>query len=224
MSTKTLYTCAWGDHWEKYGEQWSKTVHELNTTPDQIFVVSDKPIECDFDVILCNVEGPYPVTKFRQTAIDNTTSDWYCPADIDDIMMPNYLDNLNDNYDIHCFSFIKSTGKANIAKDKGLANYFEKNISQHICAGISPIQTKNLKNIKVSKYGFQDRLLYMTLLANNCTFFFDPTIRFKYSIHNNSLMTRNKEEVSKKDIETENIFQLIKAALENNESIYNIIK
>lgn len=45
MSTKTLCTMVWGNYWERFGSRWIENYNNLNTKPNQIFVVSDYEIQ-----------------------------------------------------------------------------------------------------------------------------------------------------------------------------------
>jgi hypothetical protein len=41
----TLCTIAYGDYWEKYSERYLESLKKLNRKPDQLLIVSDKPLE-----------------------------------------------------------------------------------------------------------------------------------------------------------------------------------
>ena len=207
MSTKTLYTCAWGGYWEKYGKEWISQVEQLNTKPDQVFVVSDKPLSnCSYDVILANGKHkPWPVTVFRQAAIDNCTSDWLCPIDIDDIMFPNYLDNINDEYDIHSHYALRQDMLRKDA-ERRWKNLFLDNDWKAPLSGVSFIKINILKDIKISNYGFQDKILAYDLRLKNATVFFDDVTRYEYVRVENSLST-NETAKKIKTRETKQIYE-----------------
>jgi len=187
-TTKTLYTCAWGGYWEKYGKDWIKQVELLNTKPDQIFVVSDKSLsDCPYEVILADPNfKPYPITAFRQAAVDHCNCDWYCFSDIDDIMFPNYLDNINDNYDIHAISFKRTDGRDWILCDIDKRNWNEmftyEGSYRGPFSGTSFIKSKIIKKVGIPLYGWQDNTLFIKLREINCSVFFDSTPRFLYNI------------------------------------------
>lgn len=194
-STKTLYTCAWGNYWEKYGKIFIKQVNNLNTKPDQIFVVSDKELEdCPFEVIYADSNyKPYCITSFRQKAIDHTKCDWYCPVDIDDKMYPNYLDNLADDFDIHAHWPTQFQKHINVNEQNNIWNnlfkykFFSKNdirkrkkYNSIPMSGVSFVKKNKLKNIKIKKFGYQDQCLFYDLRKMNCTVYFDTISRFSY--------------------------------------------
>lgn len=184
MSTKTLYTYCWGNYWPIYGKKFIESVYKLNTKPDQLFIVSDKILNnCPFDVILVNQKFlkkyQYTINAFKQTAIEYTKCDWYCPMDLDDEMFPNYLDNVNDNYDINFVSCSTYPAKNFIEAWKDFFN-LKHNENPHLCTSMSFVKSKHIKDFKFSNYGFEDRNQFTILRYKDLKMNFDNTLRFKY--------------------------------------------
>ena len=181
VSTKTLYTCVWNGYWERFGQKWLKQINLLNTKPNQIFVVSDKPLpDCPYEVILASSNyKPYPITDFRQKAVDYTTSDWWCGADIDDDMLPNFLDNINDEYDIHAHYPFYVSDELVKQKQWEWETMFDRNtVESRPVHGQAFIKSKYIKQFKISKYGWQDASIFYELRSRKCSVYFDQTIRF----------------------------------------------
>lgn len=172
MNTKTLYTCAWGNYWEKYGKQWISYVEKFNTKPDQVIVISDKKLSnCPYEVLICEVKKPWPIANFRKMAIDHCVTDWLCAYDIDDKAYPNYLDNIDSYYDICTFPIISSTGILFDPRSEHRlsawenAHKFQKDTIKNgvgiaSMPGVSFVKTEVLKKYGINKYGFQDLTLH----------------------------------------------------------------
>lgn len=184
MSTKTLYTYCWGNYWQIFGNRFIECVNKLRVKPDQIFVVSDKKLNnCPFEVILVNQKYlkkyQYTINAYKQTAIDNTKCDWYCPIDLDDEMYPNYISNIDDNFDV---IFCSSKGYKAEKFEKTYENFFNLNHNEnpHLCTSWSFVKSKHLKKFKFSNYGFEDRYQFTVLRYMNLKIKFDNTIRLHY--------------------------------------------
>lgn len=183
MSTKTLYTCAWGGYWERFGKKWIKQVNALNTKPDQIFVVSDKMIDCPFDVILADPNHkPYAITSFRQAAVNHTTSDWYCPIDIDDDMFPNFLDNIQDEYDVHAH-YAENWPRDNAKESWEFLFQNESSKSGGLISGVTFIKSHVVKYLGIPTYGHDDATLGLMLRHSNVSVYFDSVPRYYYCDH-----------------------------------------
>lgn len=197
-NTKTLYTCAWGEYWKRFGQKWLKEVELLNTKPNQIFVVSDKELpDCPYNVIIADPNSaPHPLNLFRQVALDNTICDWYCPSDIDDTMLPNYLDNLKDEYDAHTIWMTNSeNSKKRIERWKKNSEQLWENMLNNSYndinnpfPGRSFVKTELAKKVGYSKYGYEDYVFWLRfrLLDPTPKIYFDNEERFIYTNYTNN--------------------------------------
>ena len=209
-NTITLYTCAWGNYWEKYGGKWIEQVKNLNTQPDEVFIVSDKPLNnCPYKVYICEVKEPSTISHFRKKAIDLTTTTWCTFSDLDDKMFPNYLDDLSPEYDVIAFSLKyfdvneKDLNKDWITTDpkyKKIWDEYPINFGPQLMAypNISPIKTKILKNLKITKYGWKDVNLFYQLRKLNVKIKTDPTLRYAIIETPNSLSRGKDIELKRK--------------------------
>ena len=92
----TVITAAWGDYWDRYGKTWTAAIEQLDPQPSEIIVVSDKPIETNFQVI---IEHDCHLGVFRNAGVRAASSTWIVPSDLDDVPLSNYIDNLDNYYD-----------------------------------------------------------------------------------------------------------------------------
>lgn len=201
----TLYTTSWNGFWKKYKNTFEDNVTRLRTKPDEIIIVSDEPIDTYFKNIVANKKGPYPFPHFRNVAINNCKTDWIVSTDLDDLMFPNYLCDINYNVDVHAFSFLQNREYINVSKNKQLWNeYFESDKSRFIIPSSTAIRTNILKEARgYDSYGFEDRLMYCKIKALGGSVYFDPSIRYQYNMEENKY-PKNKF------VETESAYKKIK--------------
>jgi|688.fasta_scaffold41328_5 hypothetical protein len=225
----TLYTISWNGYWEKYGKNWVENVKSLNTQPDQIYVISDKPLlDCPYDVFICEMKKPWPEAYFRRMAIDKSNCEWLIPSDLDDIMMPNYLDGIDSDYDMIAITIHEHDPNGNLIRQwdsntdkckktwEDLPNPGISDDGGMAYPGISFIKTELYKKYGINKYGFQDLTLHLKLRKDNVKVKTDSEVRYYWISIPNSL-SRNKVVWGKKRIESriikEFIFEDIKTPL-----------
>lgn len=222
MSDKiTLYTIAWNGYWEKYGKRWVEQVNSLNTKPNQIFVISDKNLQnCPYQVFICEIKKPWPEAYFRKMAVDKSNCEWLIPSDLDDFMLPNYLDNIDSNYDMIAITIHEYEQDGNLVR-KWESDSEECKIKwDNLCnpgipidggmafPGISFIKTDFYKKYGINKYGFQDLTIHLKLRKDNVKVKTDPEVRYHWIQIPNSL-SRNKVAWGKKRIESRIIKEFI---------------
>ena len=201
-NTTTLYTCAWNGYWEKYGEEWVKQVKNLETQPDEIFVISDKELPtCPYTVYICELREPWPVAYFRKTAIEKASCEWLTFSDLDDIMYPCYLNGIDSNYDMLAISLQYYDVNKNLLDKTWISSDYielwESNFNPKFSLkkmaypNQSFVKTSVLKNLKLNKYGFEDVTLHYKLRKLNIKVKTDSTIRYGMVETPNSL-SRNK--------------------------------
>lgn len=179
MSNKiTVYTMAWGNYWERFGAIWSNNILNLNTAPDEIVIVSDRPIKTDFKVIINDSKLAW---SCRNSAVDSATGDWIVPLDIDDEPFPNFIDNLDNTVDIHAFSLVTSDGTIwNCSQKKW--DKISLIGTQNPIPSCSAVKSALIKKIKYRSIGWEDWGLWIDLKNHGASAKFDHTIRYK---HNN---------------------------------------
>jgi hypothetical protein len=196
----TITTAAWGDYWNQYGEQWSSYILRLDPQPTEVIIVSDKPIKTDFKVVIeldCNLG------VFRNVGVKASTSTWVVPSDLDDEPLPNYIDNLDDSYDIICYSFEDNTGSKYCGSNKTWDKIFNLK-SKNPLVSCSAVKKELLMKYPYRKIGWEDWALWLDLKSANASVKFDQTIRYRYQNNENSL---SKQDVN---IKNEEIYTLKK--------------
>ena len=176
-NTITLYTIAYGDYWEKYGERWEQNIKKLDPQPDEIYIISDKPIATDFKYYIYNNDHPvHKLSYFRNYAVSKSTSLMTSAADIDDIHYSWFLKNVNFNFDIHYFS--KKEHNNIVKTEEQIFKYLK---AFNLIMTPSPIKTELLKKIKYDAFGWEDRIMCIKLFKNGAKMFVDPTPRFEWT-------------------------------------------
>jgi hypothetical protein len=185
-----LYTISFNGYWEKHSKTWVSCVNRLNTAPDEIVIVSDKKIDTSAlksnnvkNIVVSVPTEEWDKSYYRNIAVDSCTSDWVVSYDLDDEALPNYLDNLDINADIHAFSF--SDGNyLHYPDSNALLNRLH-NIPKNAIPGTSAIKKGLFKRLKYENYCHEDLVLYSMSNFFETRLSFDRSIRFKYSgFHN----------------------------------------
>jgi len=182
---------SWGNHWDVYGQAWSENVNKFNTIPDEIVIVSDKEIDTSLIKITDNVkifvssvpDGLKPHTYYRNLAIEKSSSDWIVPSDLDDTPLPNYIDNLDDDSDIHGFSFLVGySGKKHYPDQNSLFDRVNWTPNKNnLIPGTSAMKAEIFKKIRYENNVHEDQVLYSAAQALNLKVGTDKNIRFVYS-------------------------------------------
>lgn len=198
-SSITLYTMSWNGYWEKYGKQWAIYINKLNTVPDEILVISDKPIDTSYITITNNIknivleipEGQQTVSYYRNAAAENASSDWIVASDIDDEPFQNYIDSLDDSADIHAFAF--TDGSMTFFPDHESLQYrLSGDSGNNLIPGTSAIKKSFFKNIKYENYCYEDKTFYSMSVLLKPKLSFDKSVRFLYSGFNSYNLVREQ--------------------------------
>lgn len=185
-------TAAWGDYWLRYGERWSNCVRQMNPQPDQVIVVSDKPIETEFEVV---IETDIHLASFRNAGVRASTGTWFIPADLDDEPYPHYCANLPDA-DIVAFAL-----QIGDSIWQGNPDYWDKALelsTPNPLVSCSAIKRDLVMQVPYRKVGWEDWALWLDLKMAGAKVHFDNTPRFK---RNNVAGSLSKIDVAKKDAE-----------------------
>jgi hypothetical protein len=200
MCSVTITTAAWGDYWDRYGEQWSSYILRLDPQPTEVIVVSDRPIKTDFKVV---IESDCHLGVFRNAGVNAATSTWIVPSDLDDEPLPNYIDNLDDSYDIICYSFEDNNKSKYCGSNKTWDKIFNLK-SKNPLVSCSAVKKELLIKYPYRKIGWEDWALWLDLKSANASVKFDQTVRYRYQNNEHSL---SKQHVN---IKNEEIYTLKK--------------
>lgn len=179
---------AWNGYWEKHSQAWIQSINNLNTTPDEIIIVSDKEIDTSQITITDKIKnlvvsvdsGRTTLSHYRNVAIENASFDWLVASDIDDKPFCNYLDDLDPDADIHAFSFVDGNQTYYPNKNSLLYRLKNKN-NEHLIPGTSAIKKDLFKKIRYENCCHEDQTFYSTAYAIGAHLGFDKNIRFEYS-------------------------------------------
>jgi hypothetical protein len=187
--TITLSTSAWSGYWERYGKQWAKNVANFNTQPDEIVIVSDTKIDTSFikhdnvkNIVFEEKNIHKKLPQFRNVAIKESSCDWFITSDLDDIPLPNYLDNLDDSADIHGFSFFnKDNGIVYYPNSNSLKNRLIGKFDYHVIPGTSAIKRNVFNKIRYEDNCYEDHVFFATASKINLKLSYD--LKDSVSIH-----------------------------------------
>jgi hypothetical protein len=189
--TITLYTMSWNGYWDKYKDSWCEDINKLNTTPDEIIIVSDVELDTSLlknknvkNIIVPDYYEKRPASTYRNIAVDNATSEWIVSADIDDKFDPSFLDDLPNDSDIHGFVF-QEKGQTLCQDSQALEDRLTGKYNHgKIISGCSPIKKSVFANIKYEHGCHEDAIFYATASKLDIKFTYDDvnrSPRFYYS-------------------------------------------
>jgi hypothetical protein len=179
---------AWGGHWEKYGEAWTKDIEKIDPKPDRILIISDRPIDTQWEVILTDTPEKYDSSHYRNVAVDNTDTDWIVGSDIDDHPYVNFLAGVDNDYDICAHSLDRSDGIYEMPNKSNWDKLLESDRYMYSIASSVPIKTELIKKVGgYPKTWHEDAGLWIKLRFLDPKVKFDSTPRYMYVIHEHSL-------------------------------------
>jgi glycosyltransferase involved in cell wall biosynthesis len=195
----TIITAAWGVYWEKYGDKWTQSILKLNPQPNEVIVVSDKPV----DTIFKNVTTKKcHLGVFRNIGVRFATSEWIVFSDLDDEPFDNYLVDLDSNFDIIAFNLQYETdGGYCYSSINDWNNILDLDVSNPIVS-TSAVKRDMLLKTPFRKIGWEDWALWVDLKVGGARARFDRVIRYKYNNTPNSL---SKQDAENKDKEIKNL-------------------
>lgn len=201
--SKTLYAIAYGDYWDRFGEKYTKSVDSLQTKPDNVIIISDKKLDTQFENIVYTpkcIDEKYKINFYRQYAVEICDTDWIIQSDLDDLMLPNYLDDLNEDVDIHLFHTKKTNSNEmtfqmynHIWNEMFNPNFYSTLQSLIGCAN-SAYKLKKIKDVGGYKlFGWEDLILFYDLKYNGASIFFDMSYRREYIPNKNSITSKEAD-------------------------------
>jgi len=218
VSTITLYSISWNGYWEKYSDNVIKNISNFNKIPDEIVVVSDAPIDLSKinhsnikNIVFKNPPSYRPHYAYRNLAIENSSSDWIVALDLDDIQLPNYLDDLDNSADIHGFAHIDIRHNVEYyPKENALDIQIKDTSGTNQIPGTSAIKKYVFDKIKYEPNCYEDDVFYKTASKLNLKVSYDDNIKF---IYNGFHPDNNHNEL-------ERISSIYKKILNNNRNLY----
>ena len=203
MQTKMLYTFAYGNYWSKFGQRFLRTAKALNTKPDRLVIITDRPIDTPYENVVVDTSEfhiDYYQNHFRRKAYEICDCDWLVQVDLDDEMLPNYMDPFDVDCDWYIFGFehhylsgLPSTLRQqhwdNIKLD---AEEFDFSLGGNSnCA----FKMSTLRKINAHSYlrGWEDMNLTLDMKYHNAKVYFETTPRVRRTFHSDSLTATNPQ-------------------------------
>jgi hypothetical protein len=185
----TVATANWNGFWGRYGDRWTECVKAMSPSPNRVIVASDEPIDTEFEVVICETRKLGPM---RNAALEIADTEWFVPADLDDLPMPNYIANLNKDHDIHSFAL-----RIGETVFKGVPDQWDK--AFHINAenpmiSCSAYKTELGKRVRYRDVGWEDWAFWLDMKKAGATVFWDDTIRYTYTRPANSLSQQDSND------------------------------
>lgn len=211
-----LVTIAYGFYWDLYGERFESMCDALEERPNRILIITDKPIKTKYENVVYVPEtgfDDYTIGLYRQKALDLCECDWFIQFDIDDVMYPNYISNLNEEVDWHIFS-VKNNEHAMRNLDNTFKRFYE--LKELSFGGYmnSAYKTSMLRKIGGYKtdFGWEDMILTCDLLHNKAKIYIDTsTLRGERLLHSKDSITKaSTEKRQLKSDQTKEYFERLK--------------
>jgi hypothetical protein len=99
MVDVTIMAWIYGEDYDQFLPRWSEAIKNLNKKPKRVLVISDRPREIEVAEVVVikpdpnwNTPNPY----YANWIAKNTDTDWLLLADIDDMLKPDVLDDLEE--------------------------------------------------------------------------------------------------------------------------------
>jgi hypothetical protein len=175
---------SWNGYWDKYKDSWASSVNSLNTTPDEIIIVSDVKIDTSAlkhnnikNIVVPNYYEKRPASTYRNIAIDNATSDWVVSADIDDEFNAWFLDSLPDDSDIHGFSFLDKYSGETFRQDHRSLEYrlTGADVPGNLIPSCSAIKKSVFDSIRYEHGCHEDNIFYAMASKLDIKFTYDSS-------------------------------------------------
>lgn len=178
--SKMLVTIAYGSYWDLYGSKFELMCEALDEQPHRIVVITDKPVKTKYENIVFipdNGLDEYALGAYRQKALDICDCDWLIQFDIDDIMYPNYISNLNNDADWHVF-LVKGNEYAAYGLNAGIDNFYNLKILSfggHMNSAFKTAKLREIGGFKTN-FGWEDIILVCDLIHNKSNIYIDHNI------------------------------------------------
>ena len=198
--SKMLVTMAYGSYWGLYGKRFESMCDALEERPDRILILTDKPIETKYENVVHMPENgldDYALGSYRKKSLELCNCDWLIQFDIDDVMYPNYISNLNEDADCHIFA-VKHNEHAMMQLDNSVKKFYQLQDMPPFGGYMnSAFKTSILRKIGGYKanFGWEDIVLFCDLIHNKAKIHIDTSIlRGERVLHSSDSITKASTE------------------------------
>lgn len=202
--TISIVSVAFGDEYRSFLPKWCDAVFSLETFPEEIIIATDSVLDCidktgqeyNSRIRFIEVQKNFKINPqfLVNEAISLTTSDWICKMDIDDIILPHALNNIN-NIDADIYMFGVQRSWENTPQFAGHTNslgVFESD--ENIIFSCSPFRKWVWEKSPFRDMICEDWVFWFEAAKNEAKFFRSPTIDYVYVLHENNLTSKNNFE------------------------------
>lgn len=165
----------------------------MSPAPDRVVVASDEPLDTEFEVVICPTKSLGPM---RNAAIDYTDTDWFVPSDLDDIPLPNYVDGIGKDAEIHSFCY-NFCNEAHGYRPHQWDSAFDINTANPL-ASCSAFRTDWAKRVRFRDVGWEDWAFWLDMKKAGARVHFDQTVRYIYTHPPGSL---SQQDINRKEAE-----------------------
>lgn len=95
----TIMAWLYGDNYDQFLPRWQEAIKNLNTKPKRVLVISDRPREIEVAEVIVIEPRPdwnTPNPHYANYVAKNTFTEWLLVMDIDDLIEPDALDDLEE--------------------------------------------------------------------------------------------------------------------------------
>lgn len=189
----TVGTANWNGFWGKYGERWTERVKAMSPAPDRVIVASDEPIDTEFEVVICQTKSLGPM---RNAAIDATDTEWFAPSDLDDLPLPNYVDGLVHDVEIHSYCLVIGDSVHGYRPHEW-EDAFNPQVGNPLVS-CSAYKTEWAKRVRYRDIGWEDWAFWLDMKKAGARVYFDKTPRYIYTHPPGSL---SQQDINRKEAE-----------------------
>lgn len=201
----SLATVVIGSAYHKFVENWCHAVRRLNTLPEQVLIVTDKPES------VRRAAGDLPITIVKRTGgfkyhpvslldgpIRDLSSEWICKMDIDDRIRPQAFDQLGQtSEDVYIFGIkyqgpTSGTEPIEILAPKSCAKEILERRTNPVSSG-SPYRRWLLAGARYRDMIYEDWAFWIDCAKQNAKFKSSVTIDYDYFRHQHNLTSTTED-------------------------------
>ena len=184
---------AHGDKYRDFLPEWAEAVNQLTKKPDQITIVTDqinKDITLD-NLLWVKAQGTHKIHPqiYVNQAIQATDTDWICKMDVDDLIRPHALNNLEKKpCDVYMFGIEHQ--KIDMYAQKITAQHVIESQHNLVFSG-SPFRKWVWMQAPYRDMIYEDWLFWIEAAKNEARFCQSETIDYEYRTHNDNISNQH---------------------------------
>lgn len=176
----SLVTACWGGYWDQYGKQFVSSVKNLNTPPDEVVVASDVPLVLPDGWRQIPASEPYFFDAWNDVFLA-ARNEWVAFLSMDDVLLPNALDNLPLAGDVLVCSVVDSEKNICIPSLERFDNIFDE--ATFPLVGWAIFKKSTIERVPFRRVNFTDWIASLEYKHLGLDVRVDPTVRYFYALH-----------------------------------------